>query len=105
MTEKNPEWIEIEPQIWTPLNEGDEVEGKYLGNKKHIGLNDSIKYYLEYRGSTIAFWDTQLLRERMDLININDYIKIIYKGIVISKNNREVKIFSVKKRASVSDGD
>lgn len=91
-------WKPIEPNIWKPENDGDSIQGKYL--HKHDGDKEaeiSTRYYLEYENNTIMVWGSAVLDDRMNLINIGDFIKIVYKGKVKNKKGREVKIYKVMK--------
>src|SRR3990167_626477 len=92
MAEKN--YIDIEQVFWTPKKAGDSIEGVFKYKKLAVGKNKSDVYVLKKEdGSAISVWDSAVLSDKMDLIDIGDDIKIIYLG---EKEGKERKYHDYK---------
>lgn len=95
------QWSEIEPNMWKPTTDNEEIEGTYLGKEEMVGVNNSTVYKLERDGAFITFWGCTVLDDRMAYVKPGEYIKVIYKGQQKNKKGQPVKVFSVLKGRKV----
>ena len=85
----------IEPGIWKPEKEGDQIIGILVGKENDIGKFKSKVYHLNSdAGEQLSIFGSAVLDDKMSYIKIGDKIKIIFKGKVQGKdasyNNYEV---------------
>lgn len=91
--EKKYEDIEFDLEMWKHEKEGDFVCGIFKSVKKNYGENKSTIYILKQEdGSLIGVWDSAVLKDKIDLIDIGDDIKIIYLGKAKGKKYHNYKI-------------
>ena len=101
MEEQSPEkWESVEPELWKPEEEGDQVEGVLLNKEEGVGVNESKLYQLETKDGIKNVWGSTVLDNRMKLVNVGDYIKIRFDGFVKNKKGQDTKIFGISKRSS-----
>lgn len=74
------------------------VEGTLIAEKYGIGKYNQNLYILENEGKKIKVWGKTQLDDLMIQVQINDYIRIRYLGVVKTKNQREMKTYSVQKK-------
>lgn len=89
---------EVNPSIWTYENDGDFVEGHFISIQKDVGENKSNLYTLRKEdGNLISVWGSAILDSRMSAIQVNDMVKITYKGLGEKKGGKNApKIFKVE---------
>jgi len=73
----------IEPEYWKHENPDDEIIGTLIKIETEKGTYKSTIYHLDVdkKGMIVVFGST-VLDDRMRFVNLNDKIKIIYKGTV-----------------------
>jgi len=89
------EFEEISTEEWKPENAGDSIEGKYIRKKECVGRNEANVYYIENNKKKYLIWGTTILDDRMEFVNIGDYIMIEYRGTVPSKKGNDLKLFKL----------
>ncbi len=92
---------EVNPEIWTPKEDGDFIEGVLINTEKDIGENKSNMYTIESQIENKSVmknvWGSTILDYRMTLISIGSKIKITYKGLGEKKGGKNPpKIFKVE---------
>lgn len=90
------EYKKIEPSIWKPEKEGDEIEGVLIGVKDSKKFDNKI-YQVESDGNQVIIFGTTVLDDRMSYLKPGDPFKIIFKGTEKSKKGQDTKIFEVLK--------
>lgn len=78
-----------------------EIEGLYIEKREDVGPNNSNMYIIESAEDheNYAVWGTTLLDRRFEKINLNEEVRIIFKGMETSeKSGREYKNFEVYAR-------
>lgn len=97
MEQENPKWKDIEPSIWKPENDGDQITGHlHHTEPKQPGTDLSAKYYIETPDGTKMVWGSAVLDERMKFVQIGQKVRITYKGRKKTDKGREIKIFKVE---------
>ena len=87
----------VEPTLWTPENEGDEIAGKLSKVDTEIGKHKSKVYHLEMENKNIlSVYGSKVLDDKMSFIKVGEKIKIIYLGRVKGKD-AEYKNFDVER--------
>ena len=92
------EYENIEPNVWKPENEGDQIEGELVSKRENVGPNESKTYYLKKDNKQTMIWGSTVLDSRMDFINVGDYIKVTFKGTQENKKGQPTKIFKVERQ-------
>lgn len=87
----------VEPNVWKPEEDGDLIEGTLVSKREKVGPNESKTYYLEKGGKQIMAWGSTVLDNRMDFVDLNDYVKITYKGKRKNSKGQDTKIFKVER--------
>ena len=89
---------EVEPVTWEYNKDGDLIEGVLVDKKHSLGKNNSSLYTLEVKPSEfVLVWGSAILDERMGLVNVDDKVKITYKGLGEAKQGQNApKIFKVE---------
>ena len=103
MENTNPKWETVEPQVWKPMKEGDQIEGKLVSKKTKIGVNDSNAYYIENETGTWMVWGSTVLDDRMSVVEVGSLVKIEYKGTAPTRFGNDAKIFKVSKAKDTSE--
>lgn len=96
------EFEAIEPNIWKPEKEEDQVEGLYLLKKENVGPNGSTAYYFQPdSGGQVMVWGCIVLDNRMLLVKIGDYLRITYKGKKENAKKQKVNIYKVERQRDI----
>jgi len=84
----------IEPALWKPEKEGDEITGVLIKKDYGVGEYESTLYSVETEaGKFVNFFGGKVLDGKMAYVKDGDRIKVIFKGKVKKKyNNYEVYI-------------
>ena len=93
----NEEYEEVNPEIWKPLNKGDEIKGFYLGVQKEVGEYKSNLYSIETQTGIKNFFGNIVLNDKMIFIKVGENIKIEYLGEVKGKK-KTYKDFKISKK-------
>ena len=95
---QEPQWKEVNPNIWKHEKEGDSVEGVYLSKDSDKGDYGSNLYHLQKEdGSFVGVWGNAVLDQRMKIVQTGQRVRITYKGTEKTKDGkRDVKIFKVE---------
>ena len=96
---------EINPEMWAPAKDGDFVEGVLVRKQSDIGENKSMLYTIKTSEGMRNIWGSAILDERMALVNLEEKIKITYKGVSkeAKKGHNPAKIFKVEVDKEASD--
>lgn len=88
--------------VWKPLEDGDTIEGKYIGMEKSKNTN-SLIYKIrelfennEIKAEPTIFFGSQLLDELMTNVTIGDIIRITFLHWAVSGNGRRYKQWKVE---------
>ena len=95
--EKVVEYTPIEPGIWKPEKEGDEIEGILIDKREGVGTYSSNAYMIENREGQHLVWGSTVLDDGMNFIKVGEQVKIQYKGTEENKKGQKVKIYKVYK--------
>lgn len=95
------EFRDIEPGVWKPESEGDEIIGRLIKvteSKKYS--EDGKVYHLEVTEENgeienKVVFGTAVLDDRMSFVNIGDTVRITYEGMQPNKKGQDTKIFKV----------
>ena len=112
MSEK--QWTKIEPYddaVWNSkgnLEEGDSLEGAYIGAQANVGPNESNMYSIRKDdGEIVKFWGSVLLDTRMPRLQIGSDVKIVYTGSAINPKSKRTyqtyEVFGVENLPSKKD--
>ena len=89
-------WKNIEPGMWKPEKEGDNIIG-ILVNKEpkdeESGL--SARYYLENQEGMFFVWGCAVLDDRMQYVKAGEKVRITYEGKTTNKRNQKVNLYRV----------
>lgn len=86
----------VEPKVWKPEKENDEVIGFFISKKDKAGSYESPLYQLESPGGKRhAIFANVVLDDKMAFCKHGDLIKIVYKGKKKSDKNQDYKDFDV----------
>lgn len=91
------EWKKIEPDVWKPEKDGDEIEGKLVKIDRESGKFSSTIYHLEKEGKQTVVFGTTVLDDKMKYINEGNSVKIVFRGTQKNTKNQDVKLFDVFK--------
>lgn len=90
-----------ESEFWKPEKIDEFIEGVYVNVERNQGAFGSNIYHIDTNNGEediIKVWGCTVLDDRMQLINVGEKIKIVYKGTKPSNTYaRDVKIFAVYK--------
>ena len=90
-------WKTIEPGVWKPEKEGDNIIG-VLVNKapkdEQSGL--SARYYLENQEGTFFVWGCAVIDDRMQYAKIGQKVRITFEGKTKNKRNQDVNLYKVE---------
>lgn len=91
------EWKTIEPGVWKPENEGDQIVGFLI----HKELRDdksglSARYYLENKDGKYLVWGSAVLEDRMQYVKVGEKVRITFEGKTKNKRNQDVNLYKVE---------
>ena len=92
------EWKMIQPELWKPENNGDEIIGKLITKdpSKFIGrTNYHLEVTKEGKLSQVTVFGSTVLDDKMQYINLGQIIKIVYKGKQKNKKGQDTNIYEV----------
>jgi hypothetical protein len=78
----------IDPQMWKPENDGDEIVGTLIRIEEGVGKYESKAYHIETEGEKqLSIFGSKVLDDKMSYVTVGDKIKIVYKGEVKGKES------------------
>jgi hypothetical protein len=84
------------PELWTPENDGDFIEGYYRKKKDKVGVNKSTMYMIEIKeGEVKSIWGSAVLDDKMSYIDEGELIRITYL-----ESDKNYKMFKVERDVS-----
>ena len=90
-------WKTIEPGIWKPEKEGDNIIGALINKEpRNEQASLSAKYYLENEDGTWLVWGSAVLDDRMQYVKVGSKVKITFEGKTKNKKNQNVNLFEVQ---------
>jgi hypothetical protein len=93
---KMDEWKTIEPGVWKPEKEGDNIVGTLVNKKpKDENTGMSAKYYIENENGTFFIWGSTVLDDRMQYVKVGLKIRVTYEGKTKNKRGQDVNLFRV----------
>ena len=99
------EWQTIEPGIWKPEKEGDQIVGVLVSKEPKDESNGvSAKYYLENQDGMFLVWGSAVLDDRMQYAKVGQKVRITFEGKTKNKRNQDVNLFKVEV-SKVQEGD
>lgn len=88
---------EVNPSEWKPSKEEDFIEGILKDKRENVGVNNSMLYSLQTENGLVGVWGSAILDARMVGVDLNDKVKITYKGLGEAKGGHNApKIFKVE---------
>lgn len=87
----------IEPNVWKPEKEGDEIEGILVSVTPDTGKFKSTIYHVECGKEQKAVWGSTILDDRMKFVKEGDKIKIVFKGKGKNTKGQEINLYEVFK--------
>ena len=103
MEHEKEDWLQVEPVIWKPTEAGDSIDGVLLLKRAKGGRYNKPSYVIASKEKRFLVFGTAVLENRMQLVEIEDHVRIVYKGVKKTQDDREVKLFDVLKRKVYSD--
>ena len=96
------EWVKVEPNVWKPEQDGDEISGVLVLIEEGKGKYNSRIYHIETEASKqLVVYGTTVLDDEMKYFKAGDLIKIIYKGKRKTEDGKsEYHNYDVFKKAS-----
>jgi len=91
--------VEIEPNVWKPEKEGDEIQG-VLVNVSQSKRYENKVYHIETTEGQKVVFGTTVLDDRMAYVKVSEFVKIIYKHTEKNSRGQDTKIFKVLKEKS-----
>jgi len=91
------EWKTIEPGVWKPEKEGDQIMGVLVSKEpkdENTGL--SARYYLETQEGMFFVWGSAVIDDRMQYVKTGDKVRITFEGKTTNKRNQTVNLFKVE---------
>ena len=103
------EWKTIEPGIWKPEKEGENIIGVLVNKEpKDEQGGFSAKYYLDDGKGTWLVWGCAVIDDRMQYVKVGQKVRITFEGKTKNKRNQDVNLFKVEvaeiKESSNPDG-
>lgn len=93
----------IEPDVWKPELEGDQIVGVLVSKQTGVGVNKSNTYHIDTKQGQKMVWGSTVLDARMNYVNVGDIVRITYKGQQTNKRGQPVNIYKVERGKEVSD--
>jgi len=94
---KMDKWKTIEPGVWKPEKEGDNIIGVLINKEpkdEQSGL--SARYYLENAEGTFFVWGCAVIDDRMQYAKIGQKVRITFEGKIKNKRNQDVNLYKVE---------
>lgn len=96
------EWISMDADVWKPEQAGDDIQGVLVRRKPNGGKYDCEVYTIENDKGQFVVFGTAVLEDRMKTVEINDEVKIVFRGVEKNSKEQDTKIYEVlKRKASV----
>jgi hypothetical protein len=91
------EWKAIEPGVWKPQKEGDQIVGVLVNKEaKDEARRLSARYLLENETGKLLVWGSAVIDDRMRHVNIGDKIRITYQGKTKNKRSQDVLLYRIE---------
>jgi len=98
--EEKKEWLEVSDSNVISLEEKKPIEGNYLGYKEHednFGNNSKLhKLLTSDKNSCVEFWGFTDIDKKLKLVEVGDYVRIEFLGVVKLKDNKTFKKVKVE---------
>ena len=89
-------WKNIEPGMWKPEKEGDNIIGILVNKEpKDEDAGISARYYLENQEGMFFVWGCAVLDDRMQYVKPGEKVRITYEGKTTNKRNQKVNLYRV----------
>jgi len=85
----------VEPGVWKPVKEGDQIVGVLLRKEPRSG-DISARYHIENRSGIHMLWGSTVLDDRMSYVKVGQIVKIEYKGTTSNKKGRDVHLYKIE---------
>ncbi len=97
-------WKDVEPNVWKPQGEGDNIVGVLI-KVEPKGTTNSLgsKYYLENTTGQHLVWGSTVLDDRMVTVAIGTLVRITFKGMVKNQKKQDVKLYKVEVSNKLSE--
>ena len=90
-------WKTIEPGIWKPEKEGENIIGVLVSKEpRDENTGFSARYYLDTKDGMFLVWGTAVIDDRMQYVKVGDRIRITYEGKTKNKRNQDVNLFKIE---------
>ena len=90
------EWKTIEPGVWKPEQEGDNIIGTLVNKEpKDENTGMSARYYIENENGTFFIWGSTVLDDRMQYVKAGKKIRVTYEGKTKNKRGQDVNLYRV----------
>ncbi len=97
METKKDEWQTIEPGIWKPETEGDQIAGDLVNKEpRDEAAGTSARYYIENPDGMFLVWGSAVIDDRMQYVKIGQKMRITFEGHTKNKKNQQVNLFKVE---------
>ena len=94
---KMDEWKTIEPGVWKPEKEGDNIIGVLLNKEPKDEISGlSARYYIENQEGMFFVWGSTVLDDRMQYVKVGSKIRITFEGKTKNKRGQAVNLFKVE---------
>jgi hypothetical protein len=91
------EWQAIEPGVWRPENEGDQISGVLVSKEPRAEASGiSARYYIENQDGMFLVWGSAVIDDRMQYVKIGQKVRITFEGRTKNKKNQQVNLFKVE---------
>ena len=91
------EWKTIEPGVWKPEKDGDNIIGVLINKEpKDEQTGFSARYYLENEKGMFFVWGSTVLDDRMQYVKVGQKTKITFEGKTKNKRGQNVNLFRVE---------
>ena len=98
------EWKTIEPGVWKPEKDGDNIIGVLINKEpKDEQTGFSARYYLENEKGMFFVWGSTVLDDRMQYVKVGQKVKITFEGKTKNKRGQNVNLFRVDVASDGSD--
>jgi hypothetical protein len=93
---KMDQWKTIEPGVWRPITEGDQIIGVLVSKEPKNDVSGiSAKYYIDTGKGMFFVWGSTVLDDRMQYVKVNQKIRITYEGKTKNKRGQDMNLFRV----------